>query len=104
MKTSLDVKGRIMILNLLPQEGNIVTIRMFRDLAEKVGLTAEEHTEFQVRQDVPGQVQWNEKGNEPKEFEFADAEVEIIKAELIKRNEKNQLTADMIPIYDKFFT
>jgi len=101
MKTSLGIGGRLLIINLLPKEGNILQLRMIRNLVERVGLSAEDITEFGVRQEGQ-QIVWNPKGAIAKEFEFRDAEVKIIADALKALDSQSKLTADMIPLYDAF--
>ena len=104
MKIGLNVPERLRIMNdLLPPEGNIATLRMIRKMIEKIGLSAEEMTEFEVvAGTVPSTVQWNEKGNLPVEIELVDAEAEVIRKELRAREAKGTLKPDMVSIYEKF--
>jgi hypothetical protein len=101
MQVLLDALDRVKILQILPPEGNIVTLRVTRDLAKKVGFTAEEHKEFEI-QEKDGMVKWNEKAMILKPFELADVEFGLIKTKLDDRDSKGTLTPDMVPLYEKF--
>lgn len=97
----LGIKDRLVICRILPKEGNFVTLRLIRDLINKVGLKAEEYTEFGIKEEG-GMVMWNEKANLPKQFEFADAEKELIKKQLKQLDESNKLDSETVVVYEKF--
>lgn len=101
MKVKLNVGERMIVLGVLPKEGNFVTIRMIRTLISKLGLSAEEIKDYEVVEDN-GTVRWNPKKAGESEFEFADAELAMIKKSLMKLDEGNKLTQEMIPVYEKF--
>lgn len=103
MKIQLNVLERLRIVNdILPPQGNIITLRMVRSLVDRLGLSAGEIAAFEVIQDEKGRVTWNERGNVLQEFEFATAEIELIKNQLKALDTASKLTDDMITIYDKF--
>ena len=45
---SMDVLDRLMLLPLLPQEGDFVTLRMVRTLTQKIGFSADELKELGI--------------------------------------------------------
>jgi hypothetical protein len=101
MKIGLNVGDRLLALGILPQEGSFITLKMTRGLVDKVGLKPEEITEFEVKEDG-GMIRWNSAGMAPKDFEFAEAEVELFKKALKKKDEDGTLRTEMLPIYEKF--
>jgi hypothetical protein len=53
----LNVKERLVLLDALPKEGNLTTIKLVRQLRESLSFTEEEHTILQFKvQD--GQARW----------------------------------------------
>jgi len=101
MKFGLNVGERMITLTILPQEGNIITLKMIRDLKSKIGLSAQELKEFEVAQDGE-RVKWNQKGLVPRDFDFAEAEIDLIKKQLKKLDSDGKLHQDMLPVYEKF--
>lgn len=101
MKVKLDVGERMVVVSILPKEGNFLTLRVLRTLVSRIGLTAEEIKEFGVTQEND-RIVWNQKGYELVEFDLADVELDIIKQELKKLDSENRLTQDMFSIYEKF--
>ena len=101
MKVKLDVGERMVVISILPKEGNFLTLRVLRTLVSRIGLTAEEIKEFEVVQEGD-RIVWNQKGYELLEFDLADVELDMIKQELKKLDSENKLTQDMFSIYEKF--
>ena len=107
MKVELDLAERCTVIRVLPKEGNALTLQIIRNMVKKVGITAEEYEEYEIMESVTpeGQPvsQWNLKGTIPKEFEFSDPEVGIIKKELEKLDAGNKLDQYSLQVYEKFF-
>lgn len=101
MKIGLNVGERMLTLAQLPQEGSFVTLKMIRGLVERIGMKPEEITLFEVKE-ADGQIMWNRAGMEPIEYEFADAEIEIIAKSLKQKDTEGKLRQEMLPVYEKF--
>jgi hypothetical protein len=101
MRVGLGVGERLMVLGVLPKEGNFVTLKVIRNLIDKLGLTTEEIEKFEVIQEG-GQVTWKQEGNLPIDFDFDNVEVDIIKHELKKMDSENRLKVELLPVYEKF--
>lgn len=91
-----------MILRILPKEGNLITLRLLRELITKLGITDEEHKEYDIVQ-KDGRISWDDqKASELKEFELGDATMGVIKDELNKLNKQNKLDMELLSLADKF--
>jgi len=101
MEKQLNVGERLIILQLLPKEGNFTTLRLIRDLAAKVGLSADELVEFDLKQDG-SQVKWNAEGSKEKPFELKFKEIELITKELQKLDKENKLGFNHFTLFEKF--
>jgi len=101
MKFLMTIPDRLYTMGILPKEGNILTLRVTRELTSKLGLSAQELDEWEVKEEN-GQIVWNEKGKIPKEIEFLDSELSIIRKELTKMDNENKLTMELLSIYDMF--
>lgn len=97
----MNVGERLTAMTMLPQEGSFVTIQIVRDLSKKLGITAEEYKEFEIKEDN-GKVFWNAKGNEDREIELADVEITMLKDALKKLDDANKLTQQHFSLYEKF--
>ena len=124
----LAIMERIIVLGVLPKEGSIDTLKALRKFKESLSLSEEEKTKINWRLEykcpkcgealylpVPtkcatcnvwlestGAGQWN-AADDPNKDVFVPATINgIIVSTLTKMNEKNKLTEELIPIYDKF--
>jgi hypothetical protein len=107
-KIGLNILERSTIVELLPGEGNIITLRLKRDLVSKVGFSAEDFERFEIKS-TPDETDptkswtsWNAAGNTPIEIGFEDAEIELVKKKLAELNSAGKLTDKMISLYEKF--
>lgn len=95
----LNVLERIKLLTILPIEGNLLEMRVLRDLKAKLFFSEEEIREFGLR--TQGE-RYTWKKNESVEFEFTLGEMDIIKKALRGLNERKKVTEELISLYDIF--
>ena len=97
----LNLRERIAILEILPAKNSIVTWRVINSLKELLGVTEDEHKEFNIV--INGDtITWNEKGLIEKELPIGQKAAEIIKTALVALNNANKLEEVHISIYEKF--
>ncbi|HAM59613.1 MAG TPA: hypothetical protein DCQ64_31060 [Candidatus Rokubacteria bacterium] len=97
----LTVADRLLLLQLLPTEGDVTTLRVVRDARAAIGLTEFELKRFEVVQDN-GTVRWSNSKAESVEIELGAAAAGIISADLQERNKARKLTEAHLPLYEKF--
>ena len=97
----LNLKERLMLLNIMPKHGDITTIRIIQDLQRSFAPTEEEFAEFEIKQEG-NHYSWGDKGNKPKEIKIGAKGLDIIRGELKRLDKAKQLTADHVDIYKKF--
>lgn len=112
----LNVNERLVLLGILPKEGNFLTIKIVRQLREAVSFTEEEHkvlgfrnagekyiNEAGVEVTVPaGSIGWNPNAPQTKEIEFGIKATEIIKEALEELNKTKKLGEIHFSLYEKF--
>ena len=96
----LSIKERILLLNTLPAEGDITTIRIVRQLREALSFSEQEHDDHGIKQE-DGQIHWNESGYS-KDIEFGPKASKLAAKVLKKLSDGDKLTLDYIGLYDKF--
>lgn len=113
----LTVHERIVLRGILPQEGNIVTVRLVGELQQDLSFTEEDIKRYEisfagqkyvddngVEQTVPqNSMHTGKDGDVPAEIAICDTMFKLIKEELAKMDKAQTLTAQHLAVYDKFF-
>jgi len=103
----LTIVERISLLDLLPRQGNIVTLRLLADLRKKVALTGEEIEKYGVKQ-IQSEgggvlVQWAPEFDKMRvDISMSDHEKGIVTRELTRLESAGQLTMNQLPLYEYF--
>lgn len=95
------ILDRILLLNLLPQQADIVTLRIIKDIKERVELSAKEMEEVKMEQ-VEASLKWSPEKDISKEIELSEVETKLIKEKLKEANDNKKLTLQHVPLYDMF--
>lgn len=98
----LTVLDRLSLLALLPHEGDFTTLRIVRELRERLSFTEDEHKALEFRTIDSGEVTWNGAATPEREFEFSPLELSIITEALKKANNAKKLSLDHLSVYEKF--
>ncbi len=105
----LNVLERLVLLNLLPKEGDFTTLKLVRVAREDLSFNDIENQKLKFNQtpgpDGKGQVGWNEKAAkeiENTEFEIGEMMTIKIVDELKKLNDEGKLTDEHFTLYEKF--
>lgn len=93
---------RLILLNILPKEGDITTLRIVRKLRDDLSFSEEEHAALQFRNEPEGRILWLEEKDVPKEVAIGEKAHDIIAATLKKLNEQKKLQDAHIPLYERF--
>ena len=98
-----NVVNRLMLLNLLPNVGDIKSLKIMRVCKEELSFSEEEQKALKFINQPGGAVKWDEKGEgDPKEIEIGDVLNRII-VELLKDLDKaKKLTDSNIELWDLF--
>lgn len=97
----LAVKERLMLLDVLPTEGDVTTLLVVREAQEALGFDAEEFSTLEFRNEA-GRMFWNEQKAEDKEIDLTDAARDIIVQQLRSMNDRRVLNLDLLPLYQRF--
>ncbi len=103
----LNIAERFALLGVLPQQGNVITLRIIRELQSRLSLSEEEVKHYNVQNhtmpDGSARVNWDpELSEEETDIPIGEAATGVIKGELTRLNAQNQLHATMLPLYEKF--
>ena len=104
-KFTLTVVDRLALLNNLPPEGDITTIRIVRSLRDELSFTEEEHQRLKFHYEGQS-VRWDDSADKSREYIFGDKALEIIRmfvTDWLKRlNKDKKLNEQYISIAEKF--
>lgn len=96
----LGIHERIILLNILPVEGNVVTVRLLKKLRTELGFTEEEIKKHKIKP-VENQVMWEETGYKAN-IEIGEKATDIVKEAFKRLDGEGKIREDMIDIYDRF--
>jgi len=96
----LTVLERLILLNVLPSEGDITTVRIMRELREALSFDEEEYERLQF-QEQDGRMAWVDDGS-TKDVTFGAKAHSLIVEQLTSLSDKGKLTEQHLPVCDKF--
>ena len=97
----LSVGERLVLMSVLPQEGDFITLKVIRKLQEDLSFSEEEHKLYKFVQ-VENRVSWNDKADQSKEVEIGEKTKNMIVLALSKLNEEKKLKFEHFTLYEKF--
>lgn len=98
----LTVTERLVLLNLLPVEGTLTTLKLLRKLREDLSFSEEDHKKYNFRQQ--GEQLFFDSSNDTKEILIGEILTAKIKELLSKLNTDEKLRNEHLSVYEKFFT
>ncbi len=90
-------------MDVLPAEGNFITLGILRDIKVNLGVKDKEFKEFEVViNKETNRVTWNDKGDKDIEFEIGEKSAEVIIEELEKLDKSKKLGEKHFSLFEKF--
>jgi hypothetical protein len=102
----LSIVERLRLLEILPQQGDIGTLKIVRRLRETLSFSEEEVLEKGIVASVDGdkiRYKWDTEKEKPSVFEFKPVSFKIITDALKQANHRRQLPEQLISIYEELF-
>ncbi len=97
----LTVKERLVLLGILPNEGDFLTLKLVRKLRESLSFNEQEHKLYKFVQ-KENSISWNDKVQQDKEVEIGEKSNDLIVQALKKLNDQKKLHEEHFDIYEKF--
>lgn len=97
----LNIAERLILLSILPQQGDFITLRIIRDLQSILSFTEEELKDFKLEKLNDG-FKWDKEAEKEKEIAVGEKVFEIIKETLVKLNDEKKLTMQHFSLCEKF--
>ena len=97
----LSVMERLVLLGILPKEGNFLTIKLVRQLRESLSFSEEENKAYSFKQEGD-QIAWNTTTDQNKEIKIGEKMTDMV-ADVLKKMDKDKaLKDDHYTLYEKF--
>ena len=99
----LNTFERLILLAILPKEGNFITLKIVRQLRESLSFTEEEVKVLNFVQDVENEkVTWDQAADKPKEITIGEKATDIVVEALKALDKEKKLTEQHYGLYEKF--
>jgi hypothetical protein len=96
----LSVMDRLMLLDVLPQQGNILTLRIVRDAQQALELHTSEIEDWEITLNGP-HIRWNQEKVQDVDVSLSEAALGIAREAIKKLDGENKLTANHISLWEK---
>ncbi|MFX0084348.1 MAG: hypothetical protein ACFFAU_01640 [Candidatus Hodarchaeota archaeon] len=97
MKVKLTVKDRILIANLYPNEADLVTQILVRDISKKVDFSQEEIKNIELKLAGVGRYVWNSDAPDL-EVNFTEKELTLLRNQIGKLDRQKKITQNMLDL------
>jgi len=97
----LSVFERLMLLSILPREGDFTTLKIIKDLRDSLSFTELEHRKYQFKKD-DNSIRWKTDIEQNKEIKIGEKATDIIVESLKKLNKQKKLTMQHYSLCEKF--
>jgi hypothetical protein len=98
---SLGIAERLQLLSILPQEGNITSLRIVGDLRRELSFSEHESEAFKIEQ-IGERILWDDKAERPKEVQIGPAAMRLVVETLEKLSNSSKLSIGQVPLYERF--
>jgi hypothetical protein len=98
----LNTFERLILLNILPREGDFTTLKIVRKMREDLSFSEQEHKDLSITIGEKGQVKWKTEADRDVEISIGEKATDIIVSVLKKLNAEKKLTEQHFSLYEKF--
>jgi hypothetical protein len=100
---NLSVLDRVIVLTILPKEGNFATLKILQDMRMALAFTEKELKKFNLQSnDETGQTTW--EGDEEVDIPMGEKATDIVAQAFKDLDKGKKLQVDMMTTYEKFIT
>lgn len=97
----LQISERLVLLSILPAEGDYSTLKIVRELRESLSFNEGEHKKYNLRNEE-GKIFWNNDAGEPKEIPIGEKAKDIIVNAFKELSEQKKLRIEYMELYERF--
>ena len=96
-KMKLNVKDRLVITELLPNQDNIIGLTIAKDIRQKTEVGQIEATKIGLKIEGTSFI-WDDKKEKDKTIEFTDAELELLKSQINELDKQKAIKSNMLSL------
>lgn len=97
----LSVSERLVLLSVLPNEANYLTLKIVRELKETLSFTEEEHKTYKFSQEG-NVIRWDDTGQTRKDITIGEKATDIVRDAFKKLDNHGKLREEHISLYERF--
>ncbi len=97
--TTID---RLVLLNILPREGSVTTVKIVRELREELSFSEEEHAALKFVKLDDGGMQWVAEAETEKGVSIGPRAHALIAETLERLDKEKKVTEEYLGVWDKF--
>jgi len=97
----LNVRERLMLVSVLPKEGDITTLKIIRKLREDLSFSEEEHKVLNFKHQNNMTI-WDDAVDVKKEIEIGEKATDVITEALETLSKNKKLHEDHLPLWEMF--
>ena len=101
---NLTIRERIIVLSILPKEGNYAMLKILTNLRMSLAFTEEEVKGWHIVSDVATMATTWDEDVEAVEIPIGEKATDIIVDAFKKLDQENRLVAEMIDTYERFIS
>lgn len=98
----LSVLERLSLLNILPEEGSYLDMKILRKFRESLSFTEEEQKLLKFRSTGDGKTKWSDENDPNKVIHFGQRMETIIRESLVALETSQKLRDEHLSVYEKF--
>jgi len=101
MQYAMTVHQRLLLLGILPEEGNLTTIRIVRELREALSFSESEHEALKFRVE-DGRVFWEDDVVGDKDIDIGPKAADVVRDALGELDKAGKLKVEHLPLCELF--
>jgi hypothetical protein len=98
----LSVFERLLLLNMFSDESDITTMKVVRQIKDKLGFTEDEVAKLNFQKQEGGGIQWQQDAVEAKEFDLSGRAMVLIPKIFKELSSKKKISMPMLLLYERF--
>ncbi|KKL67453.1 hypothetical protein LCGC14_2134820 [marine sediment metagenome] len=98
----LSVLERLVLLNILPAQGTITTIRIVSDLRAALSFSEAEHKKLKFSTAEDGNTRWESDNIKDKDIAIGPKAHVLIQESLQKMSDEENMSVDLLSVWEKF--